>query len=154
MEYIGLDHFNLESFNKEDNRHIEVVKTLSDDELAYEFFYEINYMAYAYEEFKEDNEHNELYIAYYDGVPVGIISLHILKDDYHLGVAILPKMRGINLSSKLLQEFGHYLLYKNPEINNIYIQIHPQNIWCIKNSLKAGFVKEDGHDVLYSLKRK
>ena len=97
---------------------------------------------------------NEFYVAFYDGVLVGVLSLLVLHGNFHLGVAIVPKMRGLNLSSELLKEFSEYLFSKYPDISNVYVQIQPQNIGSIKNALKAGFQHEEDTNVRYVLRRK
>lgn len=154
MEFIGLQHFNLESYNEQDDNHAKIIKLLNDDEETYEFFFEINYMAFNYSEFKSSNAGNEFYVAFYDEVPIGVLSSLVLQGENHLGVAIIPSMRGLNLSSMLLKEFSEHLFLKNPNVNNVYVQIHPQNIGSIKNALKAGFQYEEDTNVRYVLRRK
>lgn len=150
MEYIGLQHFTLESFDEEDANHKRVARLLHDDDDTYNYFGDIYY----YIENRKIIISDKLYVAFYDGVAIGVIALLILHDNYYIACGILPEMRGINLSSKLLSEYCDYLFWKNPDLDNIYVQINPNNIQSIKNALKAGFEKEKDHNIRYVLRRK
>ena len=147
-----LDNFLLEEFDEFDAVHRRVISMINDVQ-ANKYLGDLEYhIKRVYDRKKNDELHNEVYIAYYDSRPVGFISISHKDFGYEIASGILPLERGKHLGALLLQEFSEKLFELYDDIDEVMLKINPNNQSGIKAANLVGFQQND--DGLFVQKRR
>lgn len=150
-----LDNFYLEPYQNGNVEHRSVVISLCNDPNGKKYLGNLEFHIQMIEKRKEDDLHNQAFIAYYgddyDSIPVGFISLSVHQGSYEISYGILPQYRKQNLGSLLLQEFSEQLLELYPEIMELILVISDLNEGSKSVANLAGYEKKDR--IHYRMKR-
>lgn len=144
MAKIELKNFYLENYNEYNNEHKSTMILIGNDKDSQKYLGNIDYMIHEIKRRRENNNTDEIYIVFENkkfADPIGFISVSIIDGLFEISYGILPKYRGKGYASKILGEFSQYL-FKNYEIEDLYLQINKENEGSIKVALKNGFDNE------------
>lgn len=134
-----LDNFFLAEYDSENIDHKTVVIELENDSYAKNYLGNLSYHIERINQRKENNRCNHAYIAYYDDVPVGFISVYLEQEMYQISYGIVPEKRGEYLGALLLQEFSEEMFEEYPEINTLTLLINNLNTGSKKTANLAGY---------------
>ena len=150
MEVINIGDFCIQEYDERNQEHKSVMISLSNQK---DFVYigDLYSLERDYRMAKEKGEKDSIYIAYLDGVPVGMVGGYSDLARFYLMYAILPRFRGHYYSSRLTLEYAKYFFNQYPEIDVVYASIDEYNEASIKNIKVAGFQHISGTE--YMLKR-
>lgn len=146
-----LDNFFLAEYDARNIDHKTVIIKLENDSYARTYLGNLSYHIERINQRKEENRCNHAYIAYYDDVPVGFISIYLEQKMYQISYGIIPKKRKEYLGALLLQEFSEKLFDEYPEIETLNLLINNLNTGSKKTANLAGYTQENG--VRYTQKR-
>lgn len=134
-----LDSFILEKYDSSRKLHQEIVTSLMQSQNS-EYLGNIYYMIESiYKRKINDLRHlNEVFIAYYNDYPVGLISITYLNERQEISIGILEKYRHQYLGSLLTFEFMEKIFELYPDINELYGVIDGKNINSQKMAKKIG----------------
>ncbi|MBD9074375.1 N-acetyltransferase [bacterium] len=99
------------------------------DVLMTEYLGNIHYMIESiYKRKANDFRHlNEVFIAYYNDYPIGLISITYLNERQEISIGILEKYRHQYLGSLLTFEFMEKIFELYPDINELYEVVDDKN---------------------------
>lgn len=137
-----LDNFILKEFQNFNNEHINIINELKVNEEIKKYLGNLDFMINAINKRKIENICNNIFIAYYNDYPIGIITLTYFDDTYQISYGILNKFRKQNLASLLLQEFSEKV-FEIYDIEKLVLKINSDNIGSQKVALLAGYEKEN-----------
>ncbi len=134
-----LDNFILEKYDSSRKLNQEIVTSLMQSQNS-EYLGNIHYMIESiYKRKAYDFRHlNEVFIAYYNDYPVGLISITYLNERQEISIGILEKYRHQYLGSLLTFEFMEKIFELYPDINELYGVIDGKNINSQKMAKKIG----------------
>lgn len=134
-----LDSFILEKYDSSRKLHQEIITSLMQSQNS-EYLGNIHYMIESiYKRKAYDFRHlNEVFIAYYNDYPVGLISITYLNERQEISIGILEKYRHQYLGSLLTFEFMEKIFELYPDINELYGVIDGKNINSQKMAKKIG----------------
>lgn len=134
-----LDSFILEKYDSSRKLHQEIVTSLMQSQNS-EYLGNIHYMIESiYKRKINDLRHlNEVFIAYYNDYPIGLISITYLNERQEISIGILEKYRHQYLGSLLTFEFMEKIFELYPDINELYGVIDGKNINSQKMAKKIG----------------
>ena len=134
-----LDSFILEKYDSSRKLHQEIVTSLMQSQNN-EYLGNIYYMIESiYKRKANDFRHlNEVFIAYYNDYPIGLISITYLNERQEISIGILEKYRHQYLGSLLTFEFMEKIFELYPDINELYGVIDGKNINSQKMAKKIG----------------
>lgn len=134
-----LDSFILEKYDSSRKLHQEIVTSLMQSQNS-EYLGNIYYMIESiYKRKANDFRHlNEVFIAYYNDYPVGLISITYLNERQEISIGILEKYRHQYLGSLLTFEFMEKIFELYPDINELYEVVDGKNINSQKMAKKIG----------------
>jgi len=134
-----LDSFILEKYYSSRKLHQEIITSLMQSQNS-EYLGNIHYMIESiYKRKAYDFRHlNEVFIAYYNDYPVGLISITYLNERQEISIGILEKYRHQYLGSLLTFEFMEKIFELYPDINELYGVIDGKNINSQKMAKKIG----------------
>lgn len=139
-----LDNFFLAEYNKQNIDHQNIVNNLGNDYDAKTYLGNLNYHIDRINQRKEDNPCNHAYIAYYDDIPVGFISIYLEDEMYQISYGIVKEKRGEYLAALLLQEFSEEMFEEYPEIDTLTLLINNLNTGSKKTANLAGYTHING----------
>lgn len=137
-----LDNFYLIAYNENEPTHQKVIEELYLDHDGRKYLGSLDYQLQVIAKRKEENIHNNAYIAYYNEEPIGYISLTYKNDRYFISYGIRPTFRGEYLGSLLLQEFSEKLFAIYPDIDKLSLMIDNLNTGSKKTAFLAGYEQE------------
>lgn len=146
-----LDNFFLAEYNYTNVDHKTVAIELGNDKDGRNYLGNLEYHIDMVNKRKEDNPCNHAYIAYYDDIPIGFISITNKDESYQISYGIRPRNRGEHLGAMLLQEFSEKMFEVYPEINTLTLIINDLNTGSRKTANLAGYAQEN--KVRYTQKR-
>ena len=134
-----LDSFILEKYDSSRKLHQEIVTSLMQSQNS-EYLGNIYYMIESiYKRKANDFRHlNEVFIAYYNDYPIGLISITYLNERQEISIGILEKYRHQYLGSLLTFEFMEKIFELYPDINELYEVVDGKNINSQKMAKKIG----------------
>lgn len=138
-----LDNFILEEFSANNALHNEVLNITCSDSSSKKYLGNLKYTIERINQRKEENRCNAFYIAFYNGEPIGHISLTNIDNSYQISISILPKYRKQHLAALLTQEFSEKIFEVYDHIDKLDLVIDNNNIGSIKSALLAGYTKEN-----------
>lgn len=158
-----LDNFILENFSEYNQEHKWIKEEMLNDPVTRKYIGDIDRIIYKLNSVnKLESPLNEfLVIKYgeedYGYNPCGIAFLETKYDDkgtpkIYISYSLLKKYRGKNLGKLFLYEFSEELFIMNPEIEELYVEIDPQNVASIKAANFVGYEANDEYNT-YSMKR-
>lgn len=123
-----LDSFILEKYDSSRKLHQEIITSLMQSQNS-EYLGNIHYMIESiYKRKANDFRHlNEVFIAYYNDYPVGLISITYLNERQEISIGILEKYRHQYLGSLLTFEFMEKIFELYPDINELYEVVDDKN---------------------------
>lgn len=123
-----LDSFILEKYDSSRKLHQEIVTSLMQSQNS-EYLGNIHYMIESiYKRKTNDFRHlNEVFIAYYNDYPIGLISITYLNERQEISIGILEKYRHQYLGSLLTFEFMEKIFELYPDINELYEVVDDKN---------------------------
>ena len=123
-----LDSFILEKYDSSRKLHQEIVASLMQSQNS-EYLGNIHYMIESiYKRKANDFRHlNEVFIAYYNDYPIGLISITYLNERQEISIGILEKYRHQYLGSLLTFEFMEKIFELYPDINELYEVVDDKN---------------------------
>ena len=123
-----LDSFILEKYDSSRKLHQEIVDSLMQSQNS-EYLGNIHYMIESiYKRKANDFRHlNEVFIAYYNDYPIGLISITYLNERQEISIGILEKYRHQYLGSLLTFEFMEKIFELYPDINELYEVVDDKN---------------------------
>ena len=123
-----LDSFILEKYDSSRKLHQEIVTSLMRSQNS-EYLGNIHYMIESiYKRKANDFRHlNEVFIAYYNDYPIGLISITYLNERQEISIGILEKYRHQYLGSLLTFEFMEKIFELYPDINKLYEVVDDKN---------------------------
>lgn len=143
-----LNNFILEEYDSNNYYHKSTVILLENDDEAWKYLGCIEDIIAEIKNNSLENPYDNFYIVYQKGEiePFGIIIFNFFKTSniYSISYGILPKYRGMKLSSILLSEFTEYIFEQYQEIEEISLQINKSNIISMKTASRSGYVKKYG----------
>jgi Acetyltransferases, including N-acetylases of ribosomal proteins len=78
-------------------------------------------------------------IIYYQGVPIGLVTLYVLEDEAIISQGISPEFRGNRFSSSMKKELCNYV-FSNTNIEKIIGYVESTNERSINSSKKIGLI--------------
>ena len=123
-----LDSFTLEKYDSSRKLHQEIVTSLMQSQNS-EYLGNIHYMIESiYKRKANDFRHlNEVFIAYYNDYPIGLISITYLNERQEISIGILEKYRHQYLGSLLTFELMEKIFELYPDINELYEVVDDKN---------------------------
>lgn len=138
-----LDNFYLAEYNNRNIDHKTTIIELENDKDGKNYLGDLEYHVLMVNKRQEENPCNHAYIAYYDDIPVGFISITSKDDNYQISYGIRPKKRGEYLGALLLQEFSEKMFDIYPEIDKLTLIINNLNTGSKKTASLAGYSQEN-----------
>ena len=135
-----LDNFNLEKYKSYNLEHRSIMTTIDNDNSSKKYLGDLFLFIRNTNLRNEDNNIDNIYIAYYNSYPIGFISINIFDNKAYISYALLNEYRHQYLGSLLLQEFSDKL-FEIYNFKDIYLEISPKNIASIKTSNLVGYKK-------------
>ncbi len=146
-----LDNFILEEYNEKNIEHKSLLINLGNDFKIQRYLGNLE-MLY---EFLNRNNKNGLvanfYVAFFNKIPVGIITINQYSNTYEISYAILNIYRKQHFGSLLLSEFSKKIFEQYNDIDSLDLRINIKNIASQKLALFAGYENICGD--IYTLKR-
>lgn len=123
-----LDSFILEKYDSSRKLHQEIVTSLMRSQNS-EYLGNIHYMIESIYKRKANDFRNlnEVFIAYYNDYPIGLISITYLNERQEISIGILEKYRHQYLGSLLTFEFMEKIFELYPDINELYEVVDDKN---------------------------
>lgn len=146
-----LDNFFLAEYDERNVDHKTTIIKLENDSTAKTYLGNLEYHIARINQRKEQNRCNHAYIAYYNDVPVGFISIYLEQEKYQISYGIIPEKRKEYLGALLLQEFSEELFEEYPEIETLTLLINNLNTGSKKTARLAGYTHESG--ITHTMKR-
>ena len=111
-----LDNFRLEEYDVYSMEHNRVLKEIS-DAASLKYLGDLDFhVKRVYERGNKNGGLNEVFIAYYNELPVGFISITHKDFGYEIASGIIPKERGAHLGELLLQEFSEKIFETRKDV--------------------------------------
>ncbi len=123
-----LDSFILEKYDSSRKLHQEIVTSLMQSQNS-EYLGNIHYMIESIYKRKANDFRNlnEVFIAYYNDYPIGLISITYLNERQEISIGILEKYRHQYLGSLLTFEFMEKIFELYPDIKELYEVVDDKN---------------------------
>lgn len=138
-----LDNFFLAEYDDANIDHKTVAIELENDSDGRNYLGNLEYHINMVNKRKEESPCNHAYIAYYDDIPIGFISITTKDESYQISYGIRPRNRGEYLGSMLLQEFSEKMFEVYKEINTLTLIINNLNSGSKKTAALAGYTQEN-----------
>ena len=138
---IKLKTFTLQEYNPDDIDHKSTMISLFNDKDTNTFMGNVE--DFGKNILKAKDGYSNMYIAYKDDNPIGLVSLYFLDSKYEVCYAILPEYRQQGLASLLLGEYTDYI-FNNTNIEDLYLYINKANRNSIIVANRNGYNKTAG----------
>lgn len=134
MEQIRVEKYDEDNF---DHKYVTVL--LDNDADFHKYVGDTYYLLKNTKEKQALGYDDEIYIAYANQDPIGLVELRILDDKPYISISIIPESRGYHYGKVLFSHFIEYLFQLHSEYEEVYASINPENIISINNVLSLGF---------------
>ena len=138
---IKLKDFELQEYKPDDIDHKSTIIYLFNDEETRKYMGNVE--VFGKNILAAKDGYSNIYIAYKDNEPIGLVSLYYLDSKYEVCYAILPKYRHQHLASILLGEYTEYV-FDNTDIEDLYLYINKGNRNSILVANNNGYTKTGG----------
>lgn len=129
----------IKKYDEKDLDHRYIMVSLDNDEQFNKFIGDSYYLIANMDANKRRGLDNQIYIAYIDNEPVGLLEHDILDEKIYIKVGIIPDKRGNHYGRTILSYFLDYLFSMYPGSQEIYASINPNNLASIKTFNSLGF---------------
>ena len=132
-----------EEYDKNNIRHISLVRTLDNDPKVQEVFNSLESYIHNIIDNEDKNITDKVYVVTGYDENIGLIMSKMYGNKLHISYALSPKFRGEAFSVYMLDTYSDYLFRTYPKLDKVYVQINPQNKASKVVAAKVGFVKEN-----------
>lgn len=134
-----MENIMIKKYDENNLDHKYITVSLDNDEQFHKFVGDTYYLIADMEKNKQLGLDDQIYIAYVDDEPIGLLEHNTLNDNLFIKIGIIPSKRGNHYGQRILAYFINYLFAYYPNLKEIYFSINPQNTAIIKTFLSLGF---------------
>lgn len=134
-----METITIEKYDKDSFEHRYVTVLLDNDYDFHKYVGDIFHLLKNMKEKQASGYVDEIYIAYANQEPIGLVELRLLNGHPYISVGIIPKCRGKHYGKRLISYFIAYLFQLHQEFEAIYASINAENHVSINKVLSLGF---------------
>jgi RimJ/RimL family protein N-acetyltransferase len=136
-----LDRLDFDEYDCNNMNHKCLIAILNNDTLVRRTFFSMSDYISTIIDHVDRQELDRVYIVSLLGNTIGVIMSKKYEDKLEISYALSPDYRGKDLATYMLEQYCNYL-FKEYNVDKLYLQINPMNKGSKIVASRVGFIKE------------